>query len=443
MKLFKGKEKAYNAPASHTGGWHRILEPFTGAWQRNIEWKRKDVLCYHAVFACISLIASDISKLRPRIIEKSGDIWEETDYRQYNVVIKPNDYQNHIRFYESWILSKLIRGNAYILKERSSDRKVSALHVLHPDCVLPVVSDDGQVFYQISQDNLAGIKETGITVPASEIIHDRFNCFFHPLVGLSPLFASGLPAYMGIKMLENSAHTFQNGSRPSGILTVPEAITAERAKELRESWEANYGGENYGKTAVIGGDLKYQALSMNAAETQLVEQLKMTSEMVCSTFHVPPYKIGIGTMPSYNNVEALNLEYYNTAAQPLIESLETCLNEGLGIPENKGVEFDLSGLLRMDTKSQIETLGAGVNKAIYSPNEARKQLNLRPVEGGDTPYLQQQNYSLEALSKRDSQSDPFGGNAQPTPQPEPENTEPQERGFDTEGFLTAFSKEFK
>jgi hypothetical protein len=30
------------------------------------------------------------------------------------------------------------------------------------------------------------------------------------------------------------------------------------------------------------------------------------------------------------------------------------------------------------------------------------------VQGGDTPYLQQQNYSLAALDKRDTSEDPFG-----------------------------------
>jgi phage portal protein BeeE len=32
---------------------------------------------------------------------------------------------------------------------------------------------------------------------------------------------------------------------------------------------------------------------------------------------------------------------------------------------------------------------------------------MKPVDGGDTPYLQQQNYSLSALNKRDALEDPF------------------------------------
>ncbi len=37
-----------------------------------------------------------------------------------------------------------------------------------------------------------------------------------------------------------------------------------------------------------------------------------------------------------------------------------------------------------------------------APNEARRREDLPPVDGGDTPYLQVQNYSLAALANRDA-----------------------------------------
>lgn len=48
-----------------------------------------------------------------------------------------------------------------------------------------MISDSGEVFYRISRDKLAGVGE--MIVPSSEIIHDRYNCLYHPLVGLSPM----------------------------------------------------------------------------------------------------------------------------------------------------------------------------------------------------------------------------------------------------------------
>jgi phage portal protein BeeE len=58
---------------------------------------------------------------------------------------------------------------------------------------------------------------------------------------------------------------------------------------------------------------------------------------------------------------------------------------------------------------------------MMSPNEGRAMLDLKPVEGGESPYLQQQNYSLAALAKRDAQDDPFKPNT-PALQPPAQDT---------------------
>ena len=61
----------------------------------------------------------------------------------------------------------------------------------------------------------------------------------------------------------------------------------------------------------------------------------------------------------------------------------------------------------MDSISQMNFYSLGVQRGIFAPNEARAVFNYKPVTGGDTPYMQQQNYSLEAISKRDAKDDPF------------------------------------
>src|SRR5262249_1439729 len=155
------------------------------------EVKLDSVLSFHADFACRTLIASDIAKLRIKLVEKgASSIWSETTNAAYSPVLrKPNHFQNRIQFFNSWVLSKLNRGNALILKQRDRRGVVVRLYVLDWTLVTPLIAEDGSVFYQINTDNLSGIPEASITVPAREVIHDRFNCFFHPLIGMSPIFA--------------------------------------------------------------------------------------------------------------------------------------------------------------------------------------------------------------------------------------------------------------
>ncbi|WP_228199422.1 phage portal protein, partial [Acinetobacter johnsonii] len=222
-----------------------------GAWQRNIELSQEDQLSFHAVFACISIISKDIGKLPLELRKKENGVWVKASDKSLPFFDKPNHFQTMQQFLEYYIISKETRGNTYVLKLRSFQGDVEQLIVLNPDNVKPLVSDEGDVFYRIGIDKLANQQES-IILPASEIIHDRWNCLYHPLVGISPLVACGLSSAQGVAIQKYGAKFFNNNGRPSGILTMPGKILDEDAKKIKDAWESNYSGENIGKTAVLG-----------------------------------------------------------------------------------------------------------------------------------------------------------------------------------------------
>lgn len=395
-----------------------ILESFGGAWQSNMRLDTKSVLSFSAVYACLSLISSDISKLRPTLLRRqSSGIWRPEDVSAYTPVLrKPNHYQTRIQFIEYWVLSKLIYGNTLILKERDASNKVRKLHILDWGRVTPLVAPDGEVYYRLNADALPGLDGETPTVPTSEVIHDRGKCLFHPLIGVAPLFACAASVGQGTRIQTNSDRFFANMSRPSGHLTAPGKINDETAERLKREFEKGFGGENVGRLFVSGSDLKFEPFTIPAEQAQLIEQLKFTVEDVARAFNMPLYKVQAGQAPTFNNVGALNLEYYQQVLQPYIESIELLLDEGLGLPSDLSVEFDLDGLFRMDPLSRAEIADKRIKAGTLKPNEARAADNLPPVEGGDACYLQQQNYSLSALAKRDASDDPFG-TAKPAPLP--------------------------
>ena len=414
MKIFgldisRIKRKAIASPGS--GGWRSIIhEPYTGAWQRNDEICASDMRSFFAIYSCITLIAGDISKLKARVMALGSDgIMVERETPE--ALRRPNRYQNHIQFKQWWETSKLSQGNAYGLKQRDQSGRVEAIYILDPNRVTPLIADDGSVYYELSTDRLNGIEETTVTVPASEIIHDRYQPQTHPLIGVSPIAAAALSGKLGLRIQHDSETFFGNGARPGGILSAPGAISDETAQRLKAHWDDNYSGANSGKIAVIGDGLKFEPMRATSVDSQLVEQLKLSAEVVCSCFHVPPFKIGFGTLPS-GKVEEMNLIYYSDCLQVLIEEFEQCMTDGLSLPNAHSVELDIDSLWRMDSESKYRMLSEAI-KGVMAPNEARRRVNLKPVDGGDSVYMQQQNYSLEALAKRDAQEDPFGGSAAP------------------------------
>ena len=234
-----------------------------------------------------------------------------------------------------------------------------------------------------------------------------------------------MAANLGLEIEKNSSSFFGNGSNPSGVLSSPQPITPKQSDELSTIWNAQFGGNGSGGVAVLGNGMKFEQMRMTAVDSQLIEQLGWTAETICSTFHVPPWKIGIGPMPSYDGAEKQNLLYYSDCLQSHIENYELAMDAGLSLrtPTNGGrtlgVELDLDGLLRMDSGSLIDTLTKAVGGSLFSVNEARRKVDMKPKAGGDSIWSQQQNFSLEALAERDK-NDPFAKAPSPPAVPAPD-----------------------
>lgn len=410
------------------GGWYPIVrESYSGAWQQNVTVDRNTILSNPVVWACITRIASDIAEMPMTYQEMDGNgIWVERNSPAFSPVLaKPNNYQNHIQFKESWHLSKLVTGKTFGLKVRDNRKVVTSIYVLDPARVKPLVSDDGSVYYQLSTDNMAGGELLeDMVVPASEIIHDRYNAIFHPLIGVSPLFASGVAATQGLAMQNNSTRFFDNQSRPGGILTAPGAISDETAARLKAAWEANYTGENAGRMAVLGDGLKFESVAMTAEDAQFIDQLKWTSDAICAAFHMPPFMVGFSALPANSTVEMLTSLYYSMCLKKYVQQFEACMTEGLGLSGDKRASLDEDSLLRMDKSALYTMIAGGIRGGFLAPNEGRKMDNRPPIKGGDTVYLQEQDHSLQALAERDASEDPFGTAAKATAAPTEPATPP-------------------
>jgi HK97 family phage portal protein len=401
------------APVAGSGGWWPIVrEPYTGAWQKNDEITVPSTLSYSAVFACTTLIAQDIGKLPLRLVEQDADgIWTEIYSPAFSPVLaKPNRYQITPKFLESWMVSKLTFGNTYVLKQRDDRGVVVALYVLDPTKVRPLVTPDGAVYYELQTQELAGV-ETQVTVPAREIIHDLMVPLFHPLCGVTPIYACGMVALQGLSIQQNSTNFFANGSSPGGVLLVPGELPEEKAQKIYQNWIDKYTGANAGKVAILTAGVTYEPLTVNASDAQLIDQLKWTVEQICSAYHVPAALIDSSHQPPYANSEPLIQMYYSQCLQCLIVALELALDHGLGLVDVPGkvygTEFDVDALIWMDSTTKTKIATDAIIGGVLSPNESRaKYFGLGAVDGGDTPYLQQQQFSLAALAQRDA-NDPF------------------------------------
>lgn len=417
--------KALNPIPLMRNGWRVITEANTGYWQRNIEETQGDLLCYPTLYACVSRIATDIGKL-PFVLksEDSHGIWIPVQNNAYSPVLrKPNSFQTAQQFRESWMLSKLTQGNTYVLKRRDDRGVVIALYVLDPCRVQPMVSTSGAVFYQLMTDPLNTLPEgypaDQLIVPSREIIHDRCITLHHPLIGIPPLCAAYWPALKNLKILKSSAKFFSNSAQPGGILSAPAGMSDKDAEAVKAYWADQFTEQNTGKVAVIGSDMKFTSFAMKGSDSQLVEQMRYSDEQICQPFGIPPFKIGIGSIPAGLKVDDINLMYYEDALQTHMEAMEGLLDEGLNIARPLGVELDQEPLMRMDVGKQAEVVTVLIKGMAITPDEGRKRLGYGPTAGGNTLWGQQQDFPLGVLAERHP-------DVAPAPEPEDDLAESQE-----------------
>jgi HK97 family phage portal protein len=384
-------------------GWRRILESFSGAWQMNVEETRGELITYPTLYACIYRISSDIGKLPYRLRRRMDTgVWQEATSPAYDPVLrKPNGFQTAGQFREYWMVTKLTNGNTYVLKRRDDRGVVIELYVLDPERVLPMVSDAGFVYYQLQIDPLntlpKGYPAEGLIVPASEIIHDRCMTIHHPLIGIPPLAAAHWPALKNMKILRSATEFFGNNAQPGGILTAPAGMSDKDAEAVKSYWATNFTGTNAGRVAIVGADMKFTPFAMKSIDAQMVEQMRYSDEQICQPFGIPPFMVGIGSIPAGLGVDGVYQLYYQNALQTHIEHKEALLDEGLRVAAPLGIELDLEPLLRMDEGKRAD-VATKLIKGVGSTNEVRsKYFNWGPLTGGDTVYMQQQDFPLDQV----------------------------------------------
>lgn len=447
FEITRRKAQGLQSVSSSYGSWLSnifgpIREPYAQAWQHNVELApTQTLLSFSAVYACIRGISSDIAKMRVKLSEDDDGIWTEITQNQpwLPVLRKPNGYQSRADFFESWMISKLMYGNTYVLKIREDRRGiVTGMHVLHPNCVKPLVAADGSVYYEIREDFLAQTPlvdalsvEGRIVIPPSEIMHDLMMPLWHPKVGISPLYACALSGTVGNNIENNSAFFFQNRAMPGGVLEAPGAVSDDTVRQLKADWQSNFTGVNRGKVAVLADGLKFSAMNpMTAEAAQQTEQLKFAVEDVARAFGYPIWKLS-GTTPPYTKPAEGQVLYFSDCLQIHIVKIEESLDNGLELPLGMHTELDVEELLRMDRQALYETLNAAGK--FLTLDEQRFEANKGKIKGGNTVYKQEQEHAVEALFNRDQSDDPFGTKKPaPAPAEEPESKpEPESEPADT------------
>jgi HK97 family phage portal protein len=317
----------------------------------------------------------------------------------------PNDYQTSSDFVLNAVRSLYLDGNGYALGLRNDRFEISSLHLMHPHlCRAEVI--EGEIFYALGGNSVIDARldvlELGPLsyVPARDVFHVKLQTPRDILKGETPLTAAALAVAASNAMMTQAVTFYGNQSRPSGVLQTDLTLTPPQVDDLRQRWDTQAKGLQAGGTPILTSGLKWQPITVSAADAQFAEAMRLSDQQIAEVFRVPLAIIGSEAQPM-GSTEALMAFWIANGLGFALNQVELALDKVFGISRIDGEysEFDTSILLRSAFQTRIEGLARAVQGGIYSPNEARALESLPSVKDGDEPRVQQQVVPLSAWDK--------------------------------------------
>ena len=357
-------------------------------------------------FACLKLLSEAVAKLPltlQRVSEDGGVVDAVKEALYSTVKLRPNPYMTPSAFWEAMENNRNHYGNAYA-QIRYTENGVE-LYPLASDrmrvCIpknmrLPDVRD---IYYEYTSP------ETGEILHfwSEEVLHFKGSMTFGGLFGVSvrDKLKMSLDGAKDSQRVLNELYKNNMAGRA--------VVQFSPTQEMKEGYQERYikqlddfahGRKKTGSTFIpIPYGTSVTPLNLRLADEQFLELRKYTAMQIASAFGIKPNQLNDYEKASYANSEAQQLAFYVETMLSIIKQYEEELNYKLlsasQIAQGYRFKFNVAAVLRGDTKAQVESLCQGIAGGLYTPNEARRMLDLPSKEGGDRIYFNGSNIAVE------------------------------------------------
>jgi HK97 family phage portal protein len=342
---------------------------------------QKNALEIGAAYACVRLLSDTISTLPvDTFIRRDGN---RLPYRPRPAwVYEPEGPgSSRIEYYKQIVVSMLLSHGAVVQILRNGNGDIVALQPLDPTRV------------DIRRNPATRLREFVIdggqaVLPGEDVLYIPEMRRPGSLKGVSRVDELKQTLGLAKALDEFASRYFSNGANTSGMIEFPGNLTQEQAKDLVDAFEAGHKGlKKAHRPGVLSGGAKFVKTGSDGEQAQMLQSRQFAVEEVARVFRCPPSMIGLNTpgAMSYASVEHNAIQFTRYSLTPLIAAIEEAHNRLL--PADVFLRVNMDGLLRGDSATQAQVFSTALQAGYMSVNEARGLMDLRPVDGGDSPRV--------------------------------------------------------
>lgn len=165
------------------------------------------------------------------------------------------------------------------------------------------------------------------------------------------------------------------GAVPSVAIIAPGTLTAEVAKDAKQSWSDTFAGP-IREPVILPNGTVVQPLAWSPSDAQLTEARHMSLIDIASAFNLDAYWLsGPATGLTYKNPSQQYQQVLRTSLEPVLADFEAIWSKAW-LPRGTSVQFGREQLLREDLATTATAAVALVGAGIWSKPEARDVLDM-------------------------------------------------------------------
>lgn len=343
-------------------------------------------LRFTAVYAAIKLLSENIASLPKSVKVMTGDGFEDADDHPVSRLLKtaPNGYMDPFTMWFTGIGRLLGKGNLYAVIERDSAGRPKALHPLDPDSVT-VLFDNGVKGYKVNCP-LPAFEFLNGTYLEQDMIHVMLFTR-DGLKGIDPIDYNAAAIGRGIATNKFSADFYRRGGQIKGIMEMEGSLGDDAYEQFMKHYQAAAG--NF-ETPLLEYGIKYKDVGISPVAAQLLQTETLSIDDIARIFCIPPHLLAELSHATFSNIEQQNIFFGEFSLRPICKRIEVQLESKLFTEAERGrysVKFDLRGLMRGDAVARANYYSSGINAGWMTPNEARRQEEMRALPGLDAPRM--------------------------------------------------------
>ena len=351
-----------------------------------------------AFFAAVSLISNSIAQMPWQL--KSFNEDDEPD-NKFIIDLFANSNLTQFMIIKNMIKDCILHGNGFCyIKRDKAGKPISLKYLPFGEC---------NIFYNKVTDNLLYQcpRISSSMIEPIDIIHLRMITK-DGINGISILdYANSVIKLAGASE-KQAAEYFNSGLTVKGVLSSDSPrLTEQQRQGIRTAWTESQLGNGVG-IPVLEAGLKYQPISSNSKDAELLESRAYSVLEIARFFQISPILLGDLSKSSYNSIEQAMIQFVLNTLSPYITMLEQEINAKLVMPSQRYkfyIDIIEEHIIKQDKQSQANYLNTLVTSGILTRNEARKSLGYPEVEGGGELTVSYTDISQNKINQEDKNTD--------------------------------------